>query len=216
MVYLAVGILGLLLAGSAYSYTRCQQEAKRRSDLLYNEIIPCIDHASIVAGSDVYPSLGGAFENYRIIIVPTVDNLSLRRLPRLYLKVIIYVKNNCRYRILTSKDRSYLFTPSGFEQICLTPDENRPEIQMYTDREPQHKDFSAILNLLRQLDSCSEILIADNLLRVTFLAAKGQKSYYQVMRAAVFPAIVFKQQNFVKSMKLLMKLREEVAKLAAV
>lgn len=213
MVYLAVGILVLLLAGGAYSFMRSQQEAKRRSDLLYNEILPCIDGTSFKDGSNIYPSLEGLFENHRIIIVPTVDNLSLRSLPRLYLKVVLYLKSSCRCRILATKDRSYLFAPAGFEEVCFIPDDSHPEIRMFMAKKPQNKDFGAIINILSQLDSCSEIVITENLVRATFLAAKGQKSYYQVMRAAVFPAIVFKKENFIKSMKLLMELREEVDKL---
>lgn len=212
MAYLALGLLVFLLVGSAYSYMRFQQEAKKRSDLLYSELLLCIDGALVKETRDSnFPLLEGHFNKYKIKVIPVVDTLSLRSLPRLYFRVIIYIKNDIFCRIETASERSYLCSPACYEGTGFVPDNNFPELKIFMRPTPESKDYSKVVDILSKLDFCTEILITDNFIMATFLAAKAKKNYYQAMRAAIFPPVILKQEKFKKNVELVMELREEVA-----
>lgn len=191
---------------------RSQQEAKQRSDLLYSELLPCIDGALVKETRDSnFPLLEGYFEKHKIKVIPVIDTLSLRSLPRLYFRVIIYVRNDIFCRIETASERSYLCSPAGREGPGFVPDNNSPELKMFMSPKPEIKDYSRVVDILSKLDFCTEILITNNFIRATFLAVKAKKNYYQVMRAAIFPIVILKQEKFTKNVKLVMELRKEMA-----
>lgn len=216
MFYVTLAVLILLLAWSTYSFMYSRREVWQRREVFYSQIIECVDGATVKDNGSFFPTLEGFFENYRIRVVPVIDTLSMRSLPKLYVMISVLLKNSFRCRILAGQDRSYIFSPADFEHVCLFPDEKRPFIKMFMAQAPAKKEYSQIIEVLDKLVACSEIMIGENFVCGTFLAAKADKSYYRVMRAAVFPGVKLNRHSFTENVRLLVNLCEEVTKLEAV
>lgn len=191
-MYLAAGILFLLLSGSAYSYMCSRQETRQKQELFYSEILPQIKEAVVKEDRNSFPSLEGFYKNLQLKVVPYIDNLGLRRLPRLYARVYIMVENRQIYRIVKTSERKHLFTLAGSESHC--------EI-----------DSANIVKILAEIENCYEVIMQKTFIRATLLLAKGDKGYYAVLRAARFPVLILKKDRFEKTVNLLLRLREEVA-----
>ncbi len=215
MIYLAIGLLFLLMLGSAYIYWRSWQETKQKQELFYSELLPYIEEAMIIEDRNSFPSLQGLYKNKKIKVIPQVDNLSLRRLPRLYAKIYIRIDNEKLCRIVKANEPKHLFTPAGFENRCMVLGEEGSEFNLFLAAEVQNGDvgYNNIAALLSGKENYAEILIQKNYIRATVMLAKGEKAHYAVLRAARFPLLALKYEHFHNTVELLFRLREEVIKI---
>jgi len=213
MLYLAFGLLSLLLTGSVYTYMHSLQETKRKQELFYSEIKPYIKEAVVREDRSSFPSIEGYYKNFKIKVIPHVDNLGLRSLPRLYARVYILINNKVQFRIVRTNERKHLFPPANLENGYNVLAEKSTEFALFYQGEQSGRCFDTgnITDILSGIDDCAEILVRKNFIRVTLLLAKGEKRNYAVLRAVKFPVLVLNYEHFRKTIKLLLKLREEVA-----
>lgn len=190
-----------------------RKRTKNKKAMFYSRILPFIQDA-VVRESTTYPIMEGIYQNYAVKIVPKVDTLTYRSLPRLYIRVYIMLENERQCRIVKTSEREYLCPPADFEKYSLGLSEEQPELKVFLAGEPDrdHIDLKRIENLLSNIDEFSEILMRKKFIRATFLITRGERSYYTVLRAAEFPDLALESKYFNEIICTLLKLREEVAK----
>ncbi|PKM79479.1 MAG: hypothetical protein CVU89_17765 [Firmicutes bacterium HGW-Firmicutes-14] len=215
MSYYLIAMLFLLTLGSAYYFMRSLQENRRKEESFYSEILPHIEQASLTANRGLLPSLEGLYKDTRIKIVPLADNLCYRGLPRLYLKVYLSVDNDKLCRVVNIDERRHLFPPAEFEKHGYLLGKNNPRFEIFLPGEPKCNpgELDNLVNILSQINNCSEILINKKFIRMTLLLARGEKGYYAVLRAIRFPTLVLKHQHLSRTIQLLFDLRREVAEI---
>lgn len=160
---------------------------RKKQTLFYSQIRSDIREAKVTKTRFDYPILQGIYKNIRIKLVPEVDNLYLRSLPCLYLKIYVLLKNDIPYKINRVGEVSGLFIP-----------------------EDDVLDFIAVTGLLSQIQGVSEVLAGEGFVRVKIFLAEGDINYYRVLRAAKFPNLILKSEHFTKTINLLLRLHKEV------
>lgn len=216
MDFLLVVSICLVLAWSAYSIMHSRKKAEKKALLFYSELIPNMEQYEFSKSTTMFPVLSGIFKGYRVKFVPEVDSLVFQRLPRLYLRMYIYVPNTVlfRLRLLDFDSQSnHLFVPNSFEKT-------HREVQLH---EQQYRlflgDDDYPLNLedsLRRLipagDRCAEMLFQKNFVRVAILLDKGNKSAYIINRTVDFSDIVFRMEFFLTYFQAILELNKELNK----
>lgn len=163
------------------------QQSRTNQTLFYSKILSFIREAKVTKTRLTYPIIQGVYKNTRIKLVPEVDNLSLRSLPRLYLKIYVMLKNDISYR-LYRVGKAYRLFVCGDEVL----------------------DSARVAGLLSQIQDASEILAGEGFVRIKLFLAEGDKNYYRVLRAAKFPALALNSKQFDKTINILLRLHKEV------
>lgn len=215
MFYQVIGVFCLVLLGSAFYLMHSLKETKRKQELFYSEIIPHIKEAVIKEDRSSFPALEGFYNNMKIKVVPYVDTLSLRSLPRLYAKIYLAVNNNQLCRVVSTDGQRHLFPSVGFETWCAVVGENPAQFLLFLSGEQKGKgpDYSIIADILAGIPGCSEILFQKNYIKATLLLARGDKGHYAVLRTAKFPVLVLKYEHFSATVQSILRLRGEVGKI---
>ncbi len=213
MFYAGLVILCLLTIGSAYFFMRSLQEAKKKQEMFFSEILPFIKDANITENKDFFPALDGYFENIPIKIVPLADNLCYRGLPRLYIRIYILIKNEQLLRVANVDERKHLFPPASFEKFSFLLKNNKPNYEIFLPDRFRVFDEGSFTRILAEIKDCSEILFHKNFIRLTLLLARGERGHYAVLRSVKFPILVLKYEQFKRNIKMVLELRKEVAKI---
>lgn len=204
----------LLLAWSAYSIMHSRKKAKQKALLFYSELMPYIENYELSKSRTQFPILSGIYEGYRVKLVPEADNMVFQRVPRLYLRIYIYVPNNflLRLRNLDYETQSnYLFPPSSFEkshrEISISNLEYR--LSLGDGYYPLNLEAS-LAQLFPAGNNCAEMLFQKSFIRGTILLSKGKQSSYVLTRATNFSNLIFRREFFQTYFQAMLELHVEV------
>lgn len=207
--------IGLLLAWSVYSFMHSRQKAKQKGLLFYSEFIPYLQQYELSKSRSQFPVLSGIYDGYKIKLVPEVDALVLHRLPRLYLRMYIYVPNNFLLRVRkqdVETQSTHFFLPSSFEKVYKEIRLNNQELQLFLAQEYYPLNLETCLaRLFPEGNNCAELLLQKNFIRITILLSKGKKSSYVITRATDFSSLIFKREFFERYFQAALELHRELS-----
>lgn len=212
MNFLLAVSIGIVLAWSVYSIIRSRQKAKHKGQLFYSEIIPGLQECELTESTIQFPALTGTYDRHQIKLVPEVDDMVLHRLPRLYLRIYIYVPNNFLLRVLKQdvETRStYFFLPSSFEKVQKEIRLNNQDLQLFSAEEhyPLNQE-TWLAGLFAEGNICAELLLQRNYMRLTLLLSRAKRSSYMITRATDFSSLIFKRECFEKYFRAALELHK--------
>lgn len=210
---LVVGIC-LLLAWSAYSVMHSRQKYREKALLFYSELIPGFKQFELIKSSTQFPVLTGIYEGVRVKLVPEADKSVFQRLPRLYLRIYIYVPSTALFRLRRldiETQSNVLFLPSSFEKRHIDLTLNNQNYRLFLgDGNYPLDPARSLTKLVSAGNSCVEILFHNNFIRGSFLLSKGNQSSYVLFRAAEFDKMVFKRGFFHGYFQAILELWQEL------
>jgi len=214
MDFLLVVSIVLLLAWSAYSVMRSRQKARQKAASFYSELQPYVEHCEFSKSTTQFQILSGIYEGYKVKLVPEVDKLVFQRLPRLYLRIYVYVPNTVFFRLRNQSfdtQSNYLFPPNSFESSYREIKLNNQDYGLFLgDGEHPLNIGTCLEQSFPAGDRCAELLFQANFIRVTILLAKGQQSSYILTRAADFSDLVFRKDFFQTYFQAVLELHKEL------
>lgn len=214
MDFLLVVSIVLLLAWSAYLFMRSRKKSRQKGLLFYSELLSEFQQYEFSKSTTQFPVLSGIYEGYKVKLVPEADNLVFQRLPRLYLRIYIYVPNTVllRLRKLDFETQSnHLFLPGTFEKRHRETRFNNQEYRLFLSDDPYPLNLEASLaELFPDSNCCAEMLFQKSFIRVTILLSKGKQSSYIMTRAADFDNLIFKREFFQTHFQAVLELHKEL------
>lgn len=214
MDFLMIVSICLLLAWSAYSIMHSRKKTKQKALLFYSELMPYMEHYELSKSTTQFPVLSGIYEGYRVKLVPEADNLIFQRVPRLYLRIYIYVPNTVllRLRNLDYETQSnHLFPPSSFEKSHSEISINNQDFRLFlADGQYPLNLEASLANLFPEGNNCAEMLFQKSFIRGTILLSKGKQSSYILTRATDFSNLIFRRKFFQIYFQAMLELHMEV------
>lgn len=214
MDFLLVVSIVLLLAWSAYSVMRSRQKASQKALLFYSELLPYMEQYELSKSTTQFPVLTGIYEGYKVKLVPEVDNLTFQRLPRLYLRIYIYIPGTILLRLRNldfDTQSNHLFPPSSFEKRNREIRLNDQEYQLFLGDGDYPVDLETCLKkLFPASNRYAELLFQLNFIRISILLAKGKQSSYILTRSADFTDLVFRKEFFQTHFQEVLEIHKEL------
>ncbi len=216
MDFLMVVSIVLLLSWSAYSVMHSRKKARHKALLFYSELIPYMQEYELSQSTTQFPVLSGVYEGYKVRLVPEADNLVLQRLPRLYLRIYVYVPNTVLLRLRKQDidtQSNHLFLPSSFEKSRRVIRLNNQEYRLFLSDGHYPLNLEAgLAKLFPASDNCAEMLFQRSFIRVTILLSRGKKSSYVMTRATDFLNLIFRREFFQTYFQAVLELRKELSR----
>jgi hypothetical protein len=188
IILLVAAIVWLLVT---YRRDRARQRAERNS--FFDPCSNIFENVEIVSNGDNFPILKGKYRGLDISIEPIVDDLTVRKIPSLWLKLCLIAPVPYRGAI------DILMRPRGNEIYSsiydLDHELERPagwpkDILIRCTDPAEAPPLSRLDSQLRLLNDprCKEIVIAPRGVRLVYQGAQAQRADYSVLRHARFGA----------------------------
>lgn len=208
-----VGLV-LLLAWSAYSFMHSRKKFREKGLLFYSELLPELQEYEFSKSSTQFPILSGIYQGYKIKMVPEADKSVFQRLPRLYLRIYIYVPGTVLLRLRKldiDTQSNHLFLPSSFEKSHQEIRINYQNYRLFLGKADYPANLTTVLeDLFPVSNNVAEMLFQQNFIRVTILLAKGNRSAYIMTRAADFSELIFKREFFQSHIQAILEIHKQL------
>lgn len=177
---------------------RRKRQAQERANL-FGPVLPIFDTYRLERGPHGWPRMTGKYSGLRVKLEVVEDDLSLRKLPSLWLQVTVLDADPTRgtlgflvgprddqvFTTATQMD-TYLPVPQGWNQDAVFTTNNKEKKVDLRLLEPFKKIFGN--------PKAKELVVTPFGVRLTYQAAQASRAEYLVFRRAQFPAPVLDPQ----------------------
>lgn len=197
-------VAGLISAGALVSLAYLHRRGVRRTGAAryayMAEAMTLVDRPAVTQASIDYPIIDGLFHGRRIRIEPHLDIIALRKLPSLWMMVTAEMAqpvDGTLCVMMRPRNLEYWspFGELGIEVECPAGWPEHAQIRASTARAARLLEaIEPHVEFLRDLRG-KEILVRERQVRLTWLAAEGDRARYLVTRQASFEGATLTRDN---------------------
>lgn len=192
-ILLAVGIL-------VWIYRRDRKRFEAERAMLFDDLRGILTDSVLTRAELDYPKLRGEYRGHKVVVDAVLDNLAVRKVPSLWLRVTILADipfaGSCD--ILARAHNVEFYAPSNsFDHVLPLP-QGWPEHLTIKSDDPDAVPPRSLLNRHIEVfadERVKELLVTPHGVRLVRQAAQASRAEYLVLRQSLFgPVVVPKAQ----------------------
>jgi len=192
-ILVAVGIL-------VWIYRRDRQRFEAERAILFDDLRGLLTEAELTRGGLQYPKLRGVYRGHKVVIDAVLDNLAVRKVPSLWLRVTLLADipyaGSCD--ILARAHNVEFYAPSNsFDHVLPLPPDWPEHLTIKSDNPDAVPPQSLLDRHIAVFadERVKELLVTPRGVRLVRQAAQASRAEYLVLRQSLFgPVVVPKEQ----------------------
>ena len=191
MRYDVLLIVSLALVCLVAIYRRDQGRLRRSRANFFDGCLAMFDKAQVKENGAHFPVLNATYEGFAIKIEPIVDDMSVRKLPSLWLKLYLGapVGYSSVLGVLLRPRGTEFYSPVFDLDTEMDVPDGWPKDVLIRCSDPENAPSLLILDRLYDLlhdPKCKELLIGPGGVRLIYQAAQAERAEYSVLRHTKF------------------------------
>jgi hypothetical protein len=185
VIFAFVGLLAI--------YRRDQTRQRRQRSSFFDDCLNIFERAEIRENGAHFPVLQGKYQGFDVKVEPIVDDLTVRKIPSLWLKICLIAPVPCAGVVdILIRPRGGEFYSSIYDfETELKRPQGWPKDVLIRCSDPQDAPCLSVLDpFLHFLNDprCKEVLIAPGGIKILYQASQAQRAEYSVLRHTKFGA----------------------------
>jgi hypothetical protein len=198
-------VLALIAAAAlalAYIYRRDRQRIDSERTVLFEDLRGLLSGAELSRVALEYPKLRGRYKGHDVVIDAVLDNLAVRKVPSLWLRVTLFANmpfaGSCD--ILARSHNVEFYSPSNsFDHAVRVPDGWPQHVSIKCDDPATAPDLALLdphVGLFND-ERAKEMLVTPRGIRLVRQAAQAARAEYLVLRQSHFGAVTVPRETVV-------------------
>ena len=185
-------VLAILFAAIlCWMYRRHHLKTWEGRSRLFDECRGLLQNPRVIRNEAGYAQLEGDFQGYRVRLGLEEDHLTMRKIPSLWLHLVVEGKGNATagtLDMLMRPQNTEFYSPSWNWDGTVTPLPGWPGHALYRtqDTPPDLQLIDAHVRQLFSDEKAKELLLTPRAVRVTYQAKQAERGEYLLLRAASF------------------------------